>query len=79
MVKKLGFGQMSHANHGLVFMPNRGLLAFLGFPESVHKLQSRVYAIPRSMPDIGLFWGFKTFLVSECLGDDLGWVRDVIQ
>ena len=79
MVKKSSFGQTSSANRSLVFMPNCGLLAFLGFPESTHRPRSGFYAIPRSVPDFCRLVVFKGFLVSERLGDDQGWVRDFIQ
>ena len=68
MVKKSGFGQMSHANRGLLFMPNRDLLAFLGFPESAYRLRSGVYAKLRSVPDICRLLVFDGFLVSNALG-----------
>lgn len=79
MVKKLSFGQTSGANRGLVFMPNRGLHAFMGFPGTAHKLRSEVYAKPRSVTDMCHLVVFDRILVSERLGDDRGWVRDVVQ
>ena len=79
MVKKSGFGKMSHANRNLVFMPNRGLHAFLGFPGTAHKPRYEVYAKPRSVNNMCCLVVFDGFLVSERLGDDRGWVQDVVQ
>ena len=59
MVRKADLVQPSHTNRDLVFMPNRGLLAFMGFPESAHRPWSVVYAKPRYMPDIGRLWVFN--------------------
>ena len=79
MVKKSSFGQTSSAGRGLVFMPNRGLLEFLSFPEIAHRSRPGLNAKPRPLPDMSRVLVFDGFWVSERLGDDRGWVRDVVQ
>ena len=62
----------------VVFMPNHGLHAFLGFPESAHRTQSGVYSKMRSVHDLCCLRNFDGFLVSERLVDDQGFIREVV-
>ena len=77
---KMAFLATVAADRGMVFMPYHGMLAILGFFLELRSIpRYGLYAIPRSVTLFARLVVFEGFLVFEHLGDDRGWVWDIVQ